>query len=374
VWLDKESAAALCYWMSESAHGDFQERVVFAAEAVLKREGSVGLLGLLQQMGFLHPVHVEAWRKGNELYPALEPWIQVGDGKFSKTIHCFNEWVRQRGLHAIEVSYTRRSPGGIQQLQISESGDPEQEKFYRTHFAPGDMPPAKATRLKEKLNKAPDLVVFQKVSEDGQCAECGANLGQDDLLIKEKDQPLCLTCADLNHLVFLPSGDTALTRRARKHSSLSAVVVRFCRARKRYERQGLLVTEEALAKAEAECAADAPARAAARARAGESRQADDHEFVDALTEAILTQYPACPRDEARRIAQHAGQRGSGRVGRSAAGRAFDPRAIDLAVIASVRHNHTEYDELLMKGTNRLEARLLVHEKIDQILTEWSERP
>jgi hypothetical protein len=360
--------------MSDPDHGSFQDRVVSAAEAVLKREGSVGVLGLLQQMGFLHLVHVEAWRKGNDFYPTLEPWIQVGDGKFSKTIHHFTEWVRRRGLHAIEVSYTYRSPSGIQQLQITESGDPEQEKFYRTHFAPRNLPPAKAARLKEKLNKAPELVVFQKVSEDGQCSECGANLGQGDLLVKEKDQPLCLTCADLDHLVFLSSGDTALTRRARKHSSLSAVVVRFSRARKRYDRQGLLVTEEALAKAEAECAADAPDRAAARARAAESRRANDHDFVDALTEAILTQYPACPRNDARRIAQHTGQRNSGRVGRSAAGRAFDPRAIDLAVIASVRHNHTEYDELLMKGTDRMEARLLVRGKIDELLARWSARP
>ena len=357
--------------MSDPDHGNFQKRVVTAAEAVLRREGSVGVLGLLQQMGFLHQAHVEAWRKGNDLYPTLEPWIQVGDEKFSKTIHHFTEWVRRRGLHAIEVSYTRRIPGGIQQLQITESGDPEQEKFYRIHFAPRDLPPTKAARLKEKLNKAPDLVVFQKVSEDGQCAECGANLGRGNLLIKEKDQPLCLTCADLDHLVFLPSGDTALTRRARKHSSLSAVVVRFSRARKRYERQGLLVTEEALDKAEDECAADAPERGVARARAATLRQEEDREFVKALTQAILERYPSCPTQEALQIARHTGQRSSGRVGRSAAGRELDPAAIDLAVAAAIRHEHTNYDELLMKGIDRHEARSLVREKIDSLLAKWS---
>ncbi len=67
----------------------------------------------------------------------------------------------------------------------------------------------------------------------------------------EGERPLCLTCADLDHLVYLPRGDTALTRRARKHSALSAVVVRFSRARKRYERQGVLVEESALEQAEA---------------------------------------------------------------------------------------------------------------------------
>jgi len=43
----------------------------------------------------------------------------------------------------------------------------------------------------------------------------------------------------------LPSGDAALTRRAKRASGLSVVVVRFSRARRRYERQGILVEEEA---------------------------------------------------------------------------------------------------------------------------------
>ena len=76
----------------------------------------------------------------------------------------------------------------------------------------------------------------------------------------EGDQPLCLHCADLDHLVFLPRGNAALTRRASKHSTLRAVVVQFSRTRKRYERQGVLVEEAALERAEQECLADAEAR------------------------------------------------------------------------------------------------------------------
>ena len=76
----------------------------------------------------------------------------------------------------------------------------------------------------------------------------------------EGDQPLCLRCADLDHLVFLPRGNTALTRRASKHSTLRAVVVQFSRTRKRYERQSVLVEEAALERAEQECLADAEAR------------------------------------------------------------------------------------------------------------------
>jgi len=205
-----------------------------------------------------------------------------------------------------------------------------------THYTSGDLPKKKTKRLAAKLNQTPELVVFEKVSDEGACSECGVELLPGDFLLMEKGQPLCLACADLDRLVFLPAGDTALSRRARRHSSLATVVVRFSRARKRYERQGLLVTEEGLAKAEEECTADASARAAARGRAALARQEEDHEFVTALTQAILQRYPSCPADESRRIAEHTGCRRSGRVGRSAVGKALEASAVDLAVIAHIR--------------------------------------
>jgi hypothetical protein len=93
--------------------------------------------------------------------------------------------------------------------------------------------------------------------------------------------------------------------------------------------------------------------------------------VAALTQAILQHYPGCPTDEARQIAQHTGRRSSGRVGRSASGRALEKSAIDLAVIAHVRHARTNYDELLMSGTERLNARTQVREKIERVLAKWS---
>lgn len=358
--------------VSEPSHRGLQERVVRAAEAVLERDGSVGPLELLQEMRLLHPVHVEGWRKGNEHYRILEKWIQIGPDKLEKTIRHFNDWVKARGLRPLDAAYTRRSPRGIEQLQVTEDGDPEREKFFRTHYAAADLPEKKTQQLAEKLKKAPELVVFEKVSQEGNCSECGAELFKGDFLFMEKGRPLCLTCADLDHLVFLPAGDTTMSRRARKHSPLSAVVVRFSRTRKRYERQGRLVAAEAVAKAEEECAADAPERAVARERAGVLRQEEDREFVEEMRQAIFAQYPACPPEDTRRIAAHTGRRGSGHVGRSAAGRALDPRAIELAVIAHIRHEHTDYDRLLMQGADRLDARRLVRDKIDQVLARWSE--
>ena len=63
-------------------------------------------------------------------------------------------------------------------------------------------------------------------------------------------------------------------------------------------------------------------------------------------------------------------RGSGRVGRTAAGRGLEPDAITLAVIASIRHEYTEYDTLLASGMERAEARGRVDVEVDQILDRW----
>ena len=131
------------------------------------------------------------------------------------------------------------------------------------------------------------------------------------------------------------------------------------------------MTEEALVKAEGQCVTDAPARAAARERAAGARKQEDREFVAALTQAIRQRYPGCSAAEASRIAEHTGLRRSGRVGRSAAGRALDVSAVNLAVIAHIRHAHTNYDQLLADGTDRLDARVQVWEKIGRVLSEWS---
>jgi len=106
----------------------------------------------------------------------------------------------------------------------------------------------------------------------------GEDLGRKAWITLEKDRgALCLSCADLDHLVFLPSGDAALTRRARKHSMLSAVVLKWSRARKRYERQGLLVEDQALEQAERECLADSEVRARRKEREAERRAEMDRQ-------------------------------------------------------------------------------------------------
>jgi hypothetical protein len=217
--------------------------------------------------------------------------------------------------------------------------------------------------------EARDLVVFD-VLRDSKCADCGKDLLARDLLFMEGERPLCLSCADLDHLVYLHRGDTALTRRARKHSALSAVVVRFSRARKRYERQGVLVEETALERAEQECLADADKRHANRERAEQYRDKQDQVFAMRMAESIRQIFPGCPPEEAQLIAAHASVRGSGRVGRTAAGRALDEEAVRAAVIAAIRHRHTAYDRMLMEGWNRKDARYAVGDDIDCLLGKW----
>ena len=221
----------------------------------------------------------------------------------------------------------------------------------------------------QQSSEAKELVVFDIV-RDSKCADCGKELLGGDFLFMEAERPLCLTCADLDHLTYLPRGDTALTRRARKHSTLSAVVVRFSRARKRYERQGVLVEEFALEQAEAECSADAELRSVRRERAEIYRDKQDQVLAMQMAESIRQMFPGCPPQEAQAIAAHTSARGSGRVGRTASGRALEEEALRAAVVASIRHRHTQYDWLLMKGVGRMDARDRVRDSIDRMLERW----
>lgn len=227
-----------------------------------------------------------------------------------------------------------------------------------------------------------DLTIFI-VHHPVTCAECGAKLEPDSWISLAGPPPdtggrepvegkgaLCLSCADLDHLIFLPAGDAALTRRARKHSTLSAVVLKWNRRRKRYERQGLLVESEALDQAEQECLADSDARARRRERDSIRREALDQKFVEQFSARIRQLFPNCPAGEEGIIAAHACEKYSGRVGRSAAAKELDEKVVRLAVIAHIRHTQTKYDTLLAAGTERRQARAMIEGDIDHVLMKW----
>ena len=206
---------------------------------------------------------------------------------------------------------------------------------------------------------------------DEKCGDCGGAVREGDLFLYETERIVCLSCAGLDRLIFLPSGKVALTRRATKHSTLSAVVVKYSRRRKRNERQGVLVEPAALERAEAECLSDEEARARTRERAALRREVLDGAYIKKFEARLLEMYPACPPGEARAITEHACEKHSGRVGRSAAAKELADEAITLAVRASIRHGHTPYDGYLADGVAREEARRLVRDRIDEVEAEWS---
>ena len=76
------------------------------------------------------------------------------------------------------------------------------------------------------MKDSQDIKVFVSTGAPT-CNECGQSLGRGAWITLAGDRnALCLSCADLDHLHFLPTGDAALTRRARKHATLSAVVLK----------------------------------------------------------------------------------------------------------------------------------------------------
>ena len=219
-------------------------------------------------------------------------------------------------------------------------------------------------------DKPDDLLVFITRGEVV-CDECGEDLGRKAwITLAGEKGALCLSCADLDHLLFLPAGSAALTRRSRKYSNLSAVVLRWSTRRKRYERQGLLVEAEALERAEAECLADEDVRARRRERAAERRAELDEQYVAQFAGRVREMYPHLPAGRDTEIAEHACLKYSGRVGRSAATKALDAEAVYLAVAAHVRHRETPYDELLMRGFDRHDARSQVRDRVRDVLARW----
>lgn len=181
-----------------------EKRVVQAAEVALAEKRFVAPVDVLIGLGWLPPSRVDHWCQGRVEY----------------------------------VARTRdRRP-----LCFSKSGDPSIERAYRTHWISPELPEKEREKLAGKVGQAPDLVVIWALRE-WTCTGCG---GTGNLLIMEDPGPLCMGCAGMAHLEYLPAGDAGLTRRAKKASTMSAVVVRFSRSRRRYERQGILVEPAAL--------------------------------------------------------------------------------------------------------------------------------
>jgi hypothetical protein len=337
--------------------------VVQAAQDELAAGRSVSPIDVFCRLGWLMQNHLDHWQQGRTEH--LEPLRALRPQNLAAAMDALREWAQERGLRPSEAPYVSATRDRRPLRFVG--GDEDTERALRTHWLFGELTEPQREQVVERASRPPDLVVISPV-RDWTCTGCGAeNAG---FLVMEDAGPLCLDCADLDALVFLPAGDAALTHRAKKASGLSAVVVRWSRSRRRYERQGILVEEEALRAAEESCLADEDVRRRQRERDRERRERQDVELAARMAEEISRLFPGCPPKRAEAIAAHTAMRGSGRVGRSAAGRALDERALVSAVVASVRHEDTDYDELLMAGVPRDEARLRVRAAVDEVLDRW----
>lgn len=223
----------------------------------------------------------------------------------------------------------------------------------------------------QKAEKEDDKILAFILTADSSCSKCGAKLEHKDFItLKEDKGVLCMKCAGFDHLLFLPSGNPALTRRAQKNSKLSAVVLQWNRSRRRYERQGVLVEEGAVAKAEQECLADNDDREKRKIRETAKRAVLDREYIGLFTKKIKEMFPSCPSGREIEIAEHACQKYSGRVGRSAMAKELETKAVRLAVIAHIRHAETKYDDLFLSGRTKKTARAEIGEHLDKVLKKW----
>jgi len=353
--------------MPEHHPQDLADRVARAGERCLAYGPTVTPFNILNLMGWLDLNVHKRWER--QVIPNLEAALQSTRTKRRQVLDLFARWAEAQGLEPMQAEYWPATRDRSRELQVTTDGDAELEALFRRHYVRPNLTPKRREQLAAKARKAPDLVVYMGVQLT-LCGECECALPKNSLFTLEGGRALCLTCADLDYLDFLPSGDATLSRRARQYSPLNAIVVRHARTRGRYERQGLLVLPEAIARAEAECLADADVRARQRERDAGRRAREDVALRDAMVASLRRLFPGAPADELAAIAQHTSERGSGRVGRSAAGRDLDEQALRLAVIAHLRHCHTDYDLQLMQGVTRDAARAHIRAPLQTKLTTW----
>lgn len=203
------------------------------------------------------------------------------------------------------------------------------------------------------------------------CGACGEALGRQAwITLTQEKVSLCLTCANLDHLIYLPARDVILTQRVRQHSTLVAVVLKWNRARKRYERQGLLVEAQALKQAEQEYLAVSEARTRRRKREATRQGKFSRRYIEHFARRVRKFFPGCPPHREEIIAEYACRKSGSHLSQVRV-RPLDEKTIRLAVIAHIRHTETAYDTLLAQGCDYREARAQVAEIIERILTAWA---
>jgi len=232
--------------MSRNNRRPLPDRVAEAAAAALAVQHFVRPIDVFVRIGWLDGGSLRRWQQGQ--IESLEVAIQTSMPRIAEAMTMLRAWANEKGLYASEATYVARTPQR-QALRFSRSGDPTTELLYRTHWVCPELSEHKRQRLAEKVSRPPELVVVEPLNNKWKCHRCG---GTGHLLVMENPGPACLRCVGLDDLEFLTSGNALLTRRAKAKSERHAVVVRFSKSRRRYERQGLLVEPRALSDAQRE--------------------------------------------------------------------------------------------------------------------------
>jgi hypothetical protein len=228
--------------MSRNKRALLGERIVRAAEMALAIEESASPIEVFLRIGWLNTGTLKQWRQGR--LDCMEDVIQASPPRVAEALEVLRSWADEKGLIPSEIDYVARSPRR-ESLRFSRNGDPAAERLYRTHWASPEVS-AKRRQQAAERERPPELLAIRPLSDAWCCHHCG---GSGDFLMMENSGPSCLRCAGLGDLVFLPAGDALLTRRVREQSPRYAVVVRFSKTRRRYERQGLFVEPRALEEA-----------------------------------------------------------------------------------------------------------------------------
>ncbi|MBI3726160.1 DUF2293 domain-containing protein [bacterium] len=198
---------------------------------------------------------------------------------------------------------------------------------------------------------------------------------------REKDPLQGIGRGELSKLpghVFVPRGDTALTRALLE---LGAVRV-IRRLGKRPEQIGVAALPEAIERAKAEVEESSLRREAARERGRASREKAELAYRDAFGRELRRLFPSMPDSDRDGIVPRSCEVSSRRVGRSAAAKALAEKPIRLAVLAWIRHAHTDYDARLRRAglgqrfgradpADRKKARRAIEPEVAATAARWS---
>ena len=163
---------------------------------------------------------------------------------------------------------------------------------------------------------------------------------------------------------FVPKGDVYITKHCRK-KTLDAGKALYVVLDKKNKPIGLRCPAYIHKQVLDQSAATATQRA-------EAVQKRDAAIEEDFGEAILSLFPNIPKADVQRILKYSLKKHSGRVGRT--GKVELQNRVKLAVLAHIRHVHTDYDKKLAQGVSRDDARAQVWERLNIIARQWGGRP